>query len=196
MRFLFLLFLTFLSHHSKGQVMDTCAVLQKKAFDNRLKRTENSWPLITAGEIIIRAQELRREYIDTVFVLKCPASYAKFKNLAGMGIIYVKTTQSFETISVKEILESLRARTAHRNVIFAINGIFTDDRSIEISKKAIVKLDIFLNGFNADKHIGSETAVVNVWTITKKERRGNAKLPKLCRGGRRDICLTMWNTSL
>lgn len=43
-------------------------------------------------------------------------------------------------------------------------------------------MDIFLNNPNVDKHVSPHTAVVSIWTITKKERGHNAKLPKLCRG--------------
>jgi hypothetical protein len=178
-KYLILIIVVIISYSSYGQFRradSSCVHGRKLAFDNMIKGTENSRPLIVANGLIICMKELDEKKIDTTaatIVMECKDAYAKFGNLAARGVISLKTKQIFETISVKELRESKKIKTTGHQTMLAINGFITNDYSLVISRNAIDKIDVLLKVVIGDKVIDPNIAVVNIWTNTKKERRSS-----------------------
>jgi hypothetical protein len=190
MRFTFLLFaFIFIISLQKGTSQspsafpfDTCFHLQNDANFKTIKGTNHSIPLKLANGIIIRIEELNTKMLDSIYVLKCPQSFEKYGNLGTLGVIYLKANQKFKTIDVLKIKKSNTRHTKKSNrIIYALNGFVFTDTTLLFSKKAIIKVDIINNPSILNVETTKNTTCINIWTITNKELKEDASMPKLCR---------------
>jgi len=112
--------------------------------------------------------------LQNISVLKCPEAFYKF-NYAGVnGAILIQTKQKFKTVTPISIRES---KSVRGQVIYALNGYYLTDSTLEISVKAIKGVDIFIT--KGSSGINPSPTVINIWTLTKKERQPTTAL---CRG--------------
>jgi len=153
---------------------DTCIKIANQIAYNSVSGTKHSNPLYIANGIVVRGQQLDTTLLQNISVLKCPEAFYKF-NYAGVnGAILIQTKQKFKTVTPISIRES---KSVRGQVIYALNGYYLTDSTLEISVKAIKGVDIFIT--KGSSGINPSPTVINIWTLTKKERKPTTAL---CRG--------------
>lgn len=161
---------------------DTCIKLQKQATLKTLPGTNHSRPLIIANGIIIRGEEIEEKLVDTIYVIKCPQTFDKFGNIGSLGVIYLDTKQTFDTVQISNVARVNQSHGSRQKIIYAINGYLFADTGLALSRKAIKKVDI-LKGYKLKlPDINEEVICVSIWTITRKEIKEDNSMPKPCRG--------------
>jgi hypothetical protein len=154
--------------------IDTCIQIANQIANNSVNGTKHSNPLYIANGIVIRGQQLDTTLLENISVLKCPDAFYKF-NYAGVnGAILIQTKQEFKTVTPISIRDK---KGIEGKVIFALNGYYLTDTTLLISNKAIKEIEI-LSTKSVD-NINSNQTLINIWTLTKKERK---PMPALCRG--------------
>jgi hypothetical protein len=161
---------------------DTCINLQNQANLNKLPKTNHSRPLIIANGILIIGDEIEEKLVDTIYVIKCPQSFEKFGNIGALGIVYLNTGQTFDTVRISNIVRTKQSHGSEQKLVYAVNGYLFADPNLYISRKAIKKVDIFkgykLNSVTPDEAV----TCISIWTITKREIKDDNLIPKPCRG--------------
>ncbi|ULQ55836.1 hypothetical protein KJS94_14395 [Flavihumibacter rivuli] len=153
---------------------DTCIIISNEISSNSVSGTKHSNPLIIANGIIVRGQQLDTTLIQNISILKCPEAFYKF-NYAGVnGAILIQTKQEFKTVTPTSIRDK---KSIDGQVIYAINGYYLIDSTLQISNKAIKGIDVLIA--KSSSGINLSPTVINIWTLTKKERQS---MLTLCRG--------------
>lgn len=153
---------------------DTCTKIANEIPFNSVSGTKHSNPLIIANGIVVSGKQLDTTLIQNISILKCPEAFYKF-NYAGVnGAIIIQTKQEFKTVTPNSIRDK---KAIEGQVVYALNGYYLTDTSLQISSKAIKSIDIFIT--KGASGINQSPTVINIWTLTKKERQ---PLPALCRG--------------
>jgi hypothetical protein len=156
--------------------------LQKEAIPKILPGTNHSRPLIIANGIIVRGEEIKKNLVDTIYVIKCPQSFEKFGNVGSLGAIYLNTRQTFDTVKISNIATIELSHGSSQKIIYAINGYLFADTGFTLSRKAIKKVDI-LKGYKLQlQDTNEEVTCISIWTITDKEIKNDNSIPKPCRG--------------
>jgi hypothetical protein len=161
---------------------DTCVKLQKQAGLKILPGTNHSRPLIIANGIIIRGEEIKEKLVDTIYVIKCPQSVEKFGNIGSLGVIYLDTRQTFDTVLISNVVTIKQSHGSRQKIVYAINGYLFADRGLALSRKAIKKVDILKDYKLQLSATKVEVTCVSIWTITVKEIKNDNLIPKPCRG--------------
>jgi hypothetical protein len=161
---------------------DTCVKLQHQANLNKLHKTNHSRPLVIANGTIIRGEEINEKQVDTIYIIKCPQSVEKFGNIGALGVIYLDTKQTFDTVRISNLATIKQSHGAPQKTVYAVNGYLFAHPSLTISRRAIKKVDILrnyeLNTSNSDEAV----TCISIWTITKKEIKDDNAIPNPCRG--------------
>lgn len=153
---------------------DTCIKIANEISSNSVSGTKHSNPLIIANGIVVRGQQLDTTLLQNISILKCPEAFYKF-NYAGVnGAILIQTKQEFKTVTPISIRDK---KSIEGQVIYALNGYYLTDSTLQISIKAIKGIDIFIT--KGSSGINPSPTVINIWTLTKKERQ---PMSALCRG--------------
>jgi hypothetical protein len=153
---------------------DTCIKIANEIPANSISGTKHSNPLYIANDVVICGEQLDTTLLVSVDVLKCPKAFYRF-NYAGVnGAIIIKTRQEFKTVTVTSIRDE---KYIKGNVIYALNGYYLTDTTLKISIDAIREIEI--NKTKVYKGINPRPTIINIWTLTKKERQ---PMSGLCRG--------------
>jgi len=158
----------------KQESTDTCIKIANGIPSNSVSGTKHSNPLYIANDIAIRGEQLDTSLIESINVLKCPEAFYRF-NYAGInGAIIIKTKQGFKTVTPVSIRNK---KSIKGKVIYALNGYYLTDSTLRISVNAIKEIDIHKTKGSGEINPGR--TILNVWTLTKKERK---QMSTLCRG--------------
>lgn len=153
---------------------DTCMKIANEIPFNSVSGTKHSNPLIIANGIVVSGKQLDTTLVQNISILKCPEAFYKF-NYAGVnGAILIQTKQEFKTVTPTSIRDK---KSIEGQVIYALNGYYLTDSTLQISIKAIKGIDIFIT--KGSSGINPSPTVINIWTLTKKERQ---PMSALCRG--------------
>jgi hypothetical protein len=164
------------------QYPDTCNKLKGQSDSKKIPGADYSRPLILANGIVIRGDEIQEKLVDTIFVIKCPQSFAKFGDLGALGVISIDTKQNFESVVVTKIASIKKSHSANSKLVYSLNGYLFTDTTLKISTKAVKRVD-FINNFKlANFATDDNTTCISIWTITKKEMKDDNSIPKPCRG--------------
>lgn len=165
MKFLLLtiLFRLIISAHGQPTLQaDTCYKLKQQAESKKMPGSYHSRALHIANGIIVSVKEIEEEQIDSIRVIECPESFDKFGDLAALGVVWFYTKHKFESIMVADIVKIKLPHLSKspKTCTYALNGYFFSDTSLQISKKAIVRVDVINNN---DIHC------ISIWTMNESE---------------------------
>ena len=143
------------------------------------KRSLPCRPILFANKIIVRQDELKPDLIDNAFAENCTEAFPSYGEIEACGIISLNTRQSIKSIAFSEIAldkSNFKADT----ILYFINGLQRVSSITLISVKAIKKIEVF----NIKPlEVGEQRQqMINIWTLTKKERKRIRNEPKDCQG--------------
>jgi hypothetical protein len=154
--------------------IDTCLKIENQISYNSVSGKKCSDALFIANGIVVREQQLDTALLENISILKCPEDFYRF-NYAGVnGVILIQTKQDFKTLTPISIRNK---KNIKGKVIYALNGYYFTDSTLQFSIKAIKGIDIFI--MKGPSCINPNPTVINIWTLTKKERQ---PMSALCRG--------------
>ena len=155
---------------------DTCSKIANQISFNSISGTKHSNPLYIANDIVVRGQELDTTLLENISVLKCPDAFYRFYYAGINGAIVIKTKQEFKTVTPILIRDK---KSIKGEIIYALNGYYLTDSTLKISTKAIKEIEFFIT--KKSRGMNPSPTVINIWTLTKKERE---PMSALCRGVR------------
>ena len=135
-----------------------------------------------ANNTVIGNNEINTKLIDSIGVMKYPEALKKWGNLASIGVILIKTKQTFKTLTISDLAKKYLLNTGNFNVIYALNGYFFTDSTLKISEKAIIRVEIIKNLRIDNTDTSNRFTCMNIWTATKEDIKRDESIPKLCRG--------------
>jgi hypothetical protein len=153
---------------------DTCSKIEQSSGILYVGKKQHQQPLFIANGIVAGGgQYLDASLIDTIYVLRCPEAFYQYSYAGVNGVVVMQTRQVFETVPLTSIRKKMRVEGP---VIYAINGYPLTDSTLYISTKAVEEIE----GIASKGIVGSDrsTAVINIWTLSKKERK-SVRLPLL-----------------
>lgn len=153
---------------------DTCMNIANEIPFNSVSGTKHSNPLIIANGIVVRGKQLDTTLVQNISILKCPEAFYKYNYSGVNGAIVIQTKQEFKTVTPISIRDK---NFIKGEVIYALNGFYLKDTSLQISSKAVKSIDIFIT--KGSSVIRPSPTVMNIWTLTKRERK---PISALCRG--------------
>lgn len=146
---------------------DSCHKLWQNAERQRVSWQMSRAAVILANNIIVRANEIDQQSVDSFIFVRCPQSFEKLGNLGANGIFYFYTKQNFKASTLEKLS---RVKRRHRkNVIYALNGYLFAAPTLMMSKKAVKRIEVIKN-FKTDS-TGTQTGMtcINIWTVTEEE---------------------------
>jgi hypothetical protein len=153
---------------------DTCIKIANQISYNSVSGAKHCNPLYIANGIVVRGPQLDTTLLQNISILKCPEAFYKFSYAGINGAILIQTKQEFKTVTPVSIRDK---KSIEGQVIYALNGYYLTDSTLLISIGAIKGIDIFIT--KGSRSINPSATVINIWTLTKKERQ---PMSGLCRG--------------